>query len=143
MYIYGIVAIEDRDSQGEVFDVAGIDISKLHDALIRRNLESEYALEHVIGMAHEAFVVANDHGTEHVDEWKVYEDAGKKPCVMVRATLFDDHAVNALRAGVPLYFAAVGIMLERDGEKLVKTRLTGLALTPRGVHPSYRVHFYQ
>jgi hypothetical protein len=144
MYIYGIIAIDAPDKDGETFRIDGCDIDSVHDALIRWDLTRDWDLKDVVGMVSEAVLVLDEHQVEHSDEWKVYEAAGKKPCVMVRGTIHDQRVIDALRGNVPVYFAVEGVLLER-GEPgvLLKTRLTGLGLTLRPSHMAYRVHFYR
>lgn len=149
MNVYGIIAIEDYDNQGERFDVRGIDASNLLGVALTKSVDTK-STDEVVGVITEVKKIF--HQTD-VKDWYdsiLWEKAHHTPVAVVKATITDEKLKTTLASGACVYFAACGKTLEREIESkefdinyravLKKTSLDAVAVTLRPTHRLYRIN---
>jgi hypothetical protein len=142
MRIYGICTIEEPDSSGEVFNVAGCDLTPLNETIIPLKKSFDRTdFDNIVGIVMAAKQVLKEDDCLYNWERDLFNQVGQTPIVVIQAKIIDNFFADLVRYGVPCYFTVGKKVLERKGNRLEKTILSDMALTLTPAHRAYRVRF--
>lgn len=148
MNIHGIMTIQEPDSDGDVIDVAGMDVSALEGAALKLHF-GDGGADNVAGRILEVYKVdgtdpwRNGVPSEIVEVAGLLGDATTKPFVYVSAVVWDPRVTKALEAGINLGYGVGGKILEKTmsqgGWLLTKTVIDELTLNLKPTSKKYFV----
>lgn len=145
MLIYGIAATETKDRTGESIDLNGMDISDIR--LLNDEHSSDRFFE-ILGYIDQAKKITSEKDCEDEFQLKCWNSL-KKPFLYIAGKLMDDHP-NAQSAAAlikysmqnpnyPVGLSVEGATLERQGQKLLKTKVKNVSLTIKPANPECRI----
>lgn len=141
MRIYGVIALPDIDSQGDRFDMNGIDYSRLKAAPLYRRAGKKAELGPIVGQIQVVKCLTDAYDAETQEEVESLRDFGDQ--IYVEATVADLTITTAIKMGA-VSFGVCGQVVEKeikpDHVLLKKTIFTELGLTRNGVLPGYKVY---
>lgn len=145
MLIYGIAATETKDRTGESIDLNGMDISDIR--LLNDEHSSDRFFE-ILGYIDQSKKIYSQKDCEDEFQLKCWNSL-KKPFLFIAGKLMDDHP-NAQSAAAlikysiqnphyPVGLSVEGSTLEREGQKLLKTKVKNVSLTIKPANPECRI----
>lgn len=145
MLIYGIAATETKDRTGESIDLSGMDISDIR--LLNDEHSSERFFE-ILGYIDLAKKISSEKDCEDEFQSKCWNIV-KKPFLYISGKLMDDHP-NAQSAAAlikfsmqnpnyPVGLSVEGMTIERQGQKLLKTKVKNVSLTIKPANPECKI----
>jgi hypothetical protein len=148
MHIYGIIAIQDVDKQGDIIMLEGFDAGELLYRPLMKKVGSK-DLGDIIGHVYEIGAVREPKDSQDVEydhEIKNLSEIAKgKPFFWARAEVFDKSLIATLDAGIKLYYGMSGSILEKDEEngvcQIKRAIAKGLGLTLFGAHEACLVQW--
>lgn len=145
MLIYGIAATETKDRTGESIDLNGMDVSDIR--LLNDEHSSDRFFE-ILGYIDQAKKIFSDKDCQDEYQRKCW-NLIKKPFLYIAGKLMDDHP-NAQSAAAlikysiqnpnyPVGLSVEGMTVERQGNKLLKTKVKNVSLTIKPANPECKI----
>jgi hypothetical protein len=135
--IHGILTVEDKDRQGDVMVIRGINLDRLNDeGPVALDANSTWACGRV-KLARAIYSVADCRS----DVDRALLDLAKGvPFVKIQAEIWHKDTAEMIEKNAPkLFFAMYGRALQRAGERIQRSEATKACLTFGGVHKAQKV----
>lgn len=145
MLIYGIAATETKDRTGESIDLNGMDISDIR--LLNDEHSSDRFFE-ILGYIDSSKKIFSEKDCDDEYQLKCWNSI-KKPFLFIAGKLMDEHPnaqsaislikYSAQNPNYPVGLSVEGSTLERQGSKLLKTKVKNVSLTIKPANPECKI----